>query len=270
LETWWTAPADTPAFRKGALEPVRGDDVAEDLGDLEVTAVPVGSDESRAAARLVQAALEAVREAVAANEAELGRIDAVAGDGDHGIGMARGSAAAADAGRSALDQGAGAGTVLVHAADAWADKAGGTSGALWGAALQALGTALGDVRRPEAETVSAGVTAAADAVMRLGKAQVGDKTMVDALRPFSDVLAEGVRTGQDLAEAWGSAAEAASTAAEQTANLLPRMGRARPHAERSLGTPDAGAVSLALIVRTVHDVLAQHPRPASAREGSAT
>ncbi|NUS89247.1 MAG: DAK2 domain-containing protein, partial [Streptomyces sp.] len=61
---------------------------------------------------------------------------------------------------------------------------------------------------------------------------------------------------QPLAAAWDAAATAAEAAAKATAELLPRLGRARPHAEKSLGTPDAGAVSLALIARAVHGVLA--------------
>ncbi|NUP37517.1 MAG: DAK2 domain-containing protein, partial [Streptomyces sp.] len=61
---------------------------------------------------------------------------------------------------------------------------------------------------------------------------------------------------QPLAAAWDAAATAAEAAAKAPAELLPRLGRARPHAEKSMGTPDAGAVSLALIARAVHGVLA--------------
>ena len=89
--------------------------------------------------------------------------------------------------------------------------------------------------------------------MDFGKAAPGDKTLVDVLVPFRDALAGGVDAGLDLAEAWGAAAAVAQQAAEDTAQLLPLMGRARPHAEKSLGTPDAGAVSMALIVRAIHN-----------------
>jgi len=85
---------------------------------------------------------------------------------------------------------------------------------------------------------------------------VGDKTMVDVLVPFSDVLSAAVERGDDLPTAWSEAAGAATSAAAATADLLPRMGRARPHAEKSLGTPDAGATSLGLIVTAVGGVLA--------------
>ncbi|MFD5451009.1 dihydroxyacetone kinase family protein [Streptomyces sp. NPDC127100] len=258
LEELWRAPADTPAYRKGALDAPGPDDrdlVAEDLPD---TAVAPASDASRNAARTVLAALDAVAATVDAHVDELGRIDAVAGDGDHGIGMQRGSTAARSAATEAAALGAGAGTVLHRAADAWADKAGGTSGALWGTILRSLGTALGDRDAPDAARVAAGVTEASAAVRRLGGAEVGDKTMVDVLVPFADTLAGTVSEGQALAAAWDRAADRATDAAAATAGLLPRKGRARPHAEKSLGTPDAGAHSLALITRAVHGVLLDH------------
>ncbi|MGV9288935.1 dihydroxyacetone kinase family protein [Streptomyces sp. NPDC003719] len=258
LEELWRAPADTPAYRKGALDAPEPDDrdlVAEDLPD---TAVAPASDASRNAARTVLAALDAVAATVDAHVDELGRIDAVAGDGDHGIGMQRGSTAARSAAAEAAALGAGAGTVLHRAADAWADKAGGTSGALWGTILRSLGTALGDRDAPDAARVAAGVTEASAAVRRLGGAEVGDKTMVDVLVPFADTLAGTVSEGRALAAAWDRAADRATDAAAATAGLLPRKGRARPHAEKSLGTPDAGAHSLALITRAVHGVLLDH------------
>ncbi|MBD0421938.1 dihydroxyacetone kinase family protein [Streptomyces sp. TRM S81-3] len=260
LEELWRAPADTPAYRKGALGepeapasgPVRAADEAPEAG------IPAASEASRHAAGAVLAALDAVAVTVDAHVDELGRIDAVAGDGDHGIGMQRGSTAARRAAADAHELGAGAGTVLAHAADAWADKAGGTSGALWGTILRAVGNALGDQEAPTAARVAEGVTEASAAVRRLGGAEVGDKTMVDVLVPFADTLAAAVSEGLRLTTAWDRAAGAAEAAAAATAGLLPRKGRARPHAEKSLGTPDAGAHSLALITRAVHGVLLNH------------
>ncbi|MGW3564528.1 dihydroxyacetone kinase family protein [Streptomyces sp. NPDC000941] len=256
LEPLWTAPADAPAYRKGALGPAADISSEGPEEQPEQITVPAASEESRAAARTALNALAALVRTVDEHADELGRIDAVAGDGDHGIGMRRGAEAAYEAGRRALGLGAGAGTLLCHAADAWADRAGGTSGALWGVILRQVGTALGDADRPDAAAVATGVAAAADGVMRLGKAEVGDKTMVDVLVPLAGALGEAVAEGQPLAAAWDAAATAAEAAAKATAELLPRLGRARPHAEKSLGTPDAGAVSLALIARAVHGVLA--------------
>ena len=255
LERFWRAPADTPAYRKGSVTSVQQLDPSE-IEAAQAVVIPEADEASRQAAAVVVRAIEAIAHVVDANADELGRIDAVAGDGDHGIGMQRGARAASAAASEALALGAGAKTLLELSANAWANKAGGTSGALWGVALSAVGDALGDEGRPTADSVSVGVAAAVDGIMSFGKAEVGDKTMVDALVPFRDTLTSGVDGGASLADAWQSAADAASAAATATADLLPRMGRARPHAEKSLGTPDAGAYSFGLIVQSIAAVLA--------------
>jgi dihydroxyacetone kinase len=257
LEALWNAPADAPAFRRGAVMAEALEVPVGEAPDVELS-IPEATAESRAGAARVLAALGAAKDVVDANVAELGRIDAIAGDGDHGIGMERGVRAAVRAAADAVARGAGAGTTLYFAADAWADKAGGTSGALWGMALRAMGDAVGDTKAPDAGAVATGVGGAAAAIMDFGKAKVGDKTLVDVLVPFRDALTAGVDSGKSLASAWDAAATAAQQAAEDTANLLPLMGRARPHAEKSRGTPDAGAVSMALIVRAIHNTLSQN------------
>jgi D-erythrulose 4-kinase len=261
LERLWRAPADAPAYRKGALDAGAGQqqrrtapDSASAAGVAVAGPVPV-DDQTRACAGRVVAAIEAMARAMVEAEEELGRIDAVAGDGDHGRGMVRGTAAARDAARAALTAGSGPGTVLVEAGDAWAAKAGGTSGVLWGAALSALGQRLGNAGVPTADTVAAGVTDGYEALARLGKAQPGDKTMLDALLPFAESLSTALGNGQELWPAWNAAAQRADEAAKATAELRPKVGRARPLAERSVGTPDAGAISLALCLRTVGAVL---------------
>src|SRR6478609_1115896 len=255
LAALWDTPVDTPAYRRGSVAAqVRRRDAEETLD--AVLDIPPADDASRAAARTVVAALETVVATIDAHADELGRIDAIAGDGDHGIGMQRGSHAALDAGRAAAQGGAGAGTTLAHAADAWSDKAGGTSGALWGVILTALAGALGDEGRPSRTAIASGVAAGRAGVMAYGKAEVGDKTMVDALVPFSSELTQQIDAGARLAGAWRVAADAATRAAVASADLLPRMGRARTHGEHSLGTPDPGAVSLALLATAVADVVA--------------
>ena len=258
LEAAWTAPAEAPAYRRGTVEPLaHGETATEDVATDDV--LPTASARSRQAARMVVSALRAVAGTVDENADELGRLDAVAGDGDHGIGMRRGAAAALRAAQRAAEAGAGAGTTLRTAGDAWADRAGGTSGALWGAALRALADATGDDTRPDAAGVASGVRSAAETVARLGKVTAGDKTMLDAIMPFAEQLRRRVAEGAPLADAWRAAAGTATAAAEATADLLPRAGRARPHAERSLGTPDPGAVSFALAVTAVGGVLDDRP-----------
>ncbi len=260
LERLWSAPADTPAYRKGTS--VSGTGERRTAAGAGAAAQPqqagdraAGDDAARQCSQAVVDALGAMTRRIAEAEDELGRIDAVAGDGDHGRGMVKGSGAALAAARTALEDGVGPGAVLGDAGEAWAAKAGGTSGVLWGAALGALGRRLGNATAPSPADVAAGVREGYDALVRLGGAAPGDKTMLDAIGPFADALAERVDDGATLAQAWRAAATVADQAAKETASLRPRIGRARPLAERSVGTPDAGAVSFAMCAEVVAETL---------------
>lgn len=257
LERLWEARCETAAFRKSGQTVATEGARSHSGTDSHALAIPVASVESQAGAESVLRSLTAVVTVLYANADELGRIDAVAGDGDHGIGMQRGAVAALAAAEAAAEQGAGVGTVLAWAADAWSDRAGGTSGALWGIILSALGDALGDQEAPDAERIALGVRAGLEGIQHFGRAEVGDKTMVDALVPFAGALDAEIAAGRDLTAAWTAAARMASESAAATARLLPRIGRARSHASNSLGTPDAGAVSLGLIAAAVAEVLTE-------------
>lgn len=265
LEGFWRAPVSTPAYRKGSVLLAKQLDEL-DLQLVEQQVIPPASVKSRRSANCVLQALERAEATVLEHADELGRIDAVAGDGDHGIGMQRGVVAAVARAREILALDGGAGTLLRCAADAWADKAGGTSGALWGVALTALGTTLGDKLDPDAIQVAEGVRRASEGIMHFGKAQPGDKTMVDVLVPFSLALSDAAQRGLELGEAWSVAARVAEEAAAATAELRPRIGRARPLAEKSLGTPDAGAISLSLIISAIEPVLLAGIRASSRTE----
>ncbi|MEV7631433.1 dihydroxyacetone kinase family protein [Microbacterium sp. NPDC089318] len=249
LESLWSAPADAHGFRKGAVGVRRRAAIVKPAAEAVDPISPSG-EASRVAARRIAAALAAASGSIDEAAEELGRIDRIAGDGDHGIGMQRGCRAAAEAASAASRAGAGAETTLRRAADAWSDRAGGTSGAIWGEMLRALGARLGDVRAVDAATLSDGIGSARSAVMAFGKAKVGDKTMVDAIVPFAEELARRIALGEPLARAAHGATDAAERAAEATADLVAGLGRARSHGEKSLGTPDPGAVSFALICRT--------------------
>lgn len=255
LEELWSAPADTPAYRKGSVAPQERAEVV--VAGAVAEDIPEASDASKAVAATIGAAFVEIATAIDGAADELGHLDAVAGDGDHGIGMQRGAHAGRDAAVAAVEAGAGAETTLRHAAEAWGDRAGGTSGVIWATILRSLAGALGDTADVSRAEVVAGVDAARDAVASFGKAKVGDKTMIDAIVPFADELAERVAAGDSLVEAWSHAAGVAEEAAQETAALKATLGRARSHGDKSIGTPDPGAVSFALICTTVADVLAQ-------------
>ncbi|MGA8211572.1 MAG: dihydroxyacetone kinase family protein [Nocardioidaceae bacterium] len=254
IERLWSAPCDTPTIRKGGVVETEFIDDSELATEAAaVTVKEQGSDDSRAAAAQVVSGLEAVHDMLREHRDELGQLDAFAGDGDHGVGMVRGAENGLEAARSLADQGAGAQTVLAGAGAQWSERAGGTSGALWGAMLAAAGQALGDDAAVDAEAHARAARAALDALQRIGGAQPGDKTMLDAFVPAVEALEAEVAAGTPLGQAWSKAAEAAQTGAEATAPMRPRIGRARPLADRSVGHADAGAVSFAYIVRTIAD-----------------
>ena len=251
LEAFWTAPADTAAFRKGSIERELDTDAAAGVGRVDLRGAIAESDQHRAAAPAGLALLIAVKDIILESEEEFGLIDAIAGDGDHGIGMSRGVTGAVAAAQRVVDEGAGVSALLIEAGDGWAEHAGGTSGALWGNALQAAGRSFGAAESLDADAVVAAVAAGLAAMRTLGKAEVGDKTMIDSFTPFADTLASRVNAGNSLADSWTAAAEAATAAAVATADLRPKLGRARPLAEKSLGHPDAGAISFSRIATTV-------------------
>ncbi|MFJ6302300.1 dihydroxyacetone kinase family protein [Pseudarthrobacter oxydans] len=264
LERYWTAPADTPGYRKGSMAPRARREVAAPEGALAAE----GEDTTAAAAglgRLAAAVLAQARDAVVDYERELGRLDAIAGDGDHGVGMRRGVDAAVAAAGEAVGAGLSVHRVLTAAGEAWSERAGGTSGALWGSALAAAGRALGNQDSYSGGDAAAAVTAFADAVTTLGKADVGDKTMVDALLPFRNAFVAAFDGGTPVTGALASAVTAARQAADATASLRPLKGRARPLAEKSLGHPDPGAVSFALIATRVSDYFESSPPLSSPR-----
>jgi dihydroxyacetone kinase len=246
LEPLWSAPADTPAYRKGSV-------VARERRRVDVAAITSAthepaSEEAVQLGRVAAAALEAVRRVLVENEPILGQLDAVAGDGDHGIGMRQGAEAAVAAAQRALADGAGVHELLLAAGDAWAEHAGGTSGALWGAAITAVARAIGNKPTYGAADAVAAAAAARDIVLALGGAELGDKTIVDALVPAVEAFERAAASGEPLAGCLARAAERARAAAAATAPLRPRKGRARPLAERSVGHPDPGATSFAIVV----------------------
>ena len=221
LEGFWSAPADSAAYRRGALTPLPQ------------------------AQNALLARFEAVEKALEQRAEELGALDAVAGDGDHGLGMLRGIRGARQSAIQACSRGCSTGEVLMEAGEAWSDHGGGTSGALWGGALLAAGNSIAQASEVGAKEIAAALDAALQAVVGLGQAVPGDKTMVDALQPYCLQLRSELQAGVALEQTLQNAAETCLLAAKTTAEMLPKLGRARPHGSRSLGHPDPGAMSLA-------------------------
>ncbi|MFI9320042.1 dihydroxyacetone kinase subunit DhaL [Kitasatospora aureofaciens] len=199
---------------------------------------------------LAEAWIRSIAAAVEKEQDRLTELDSAIGDGDHGSNLRRGF----DAALAALDglQPAGPGAVLTRTGTTLISKVGGASGPLYGKAFRALGAALPEPAGPVAlaEAMAAGL----DAVRILGKAEPGDKTIVDAWTPAVAALRAAAATGATLPEAAAAAADAAEQGARDTVPLRARKGRASYLGERSTGHQDPGATSTALLFRTLADV----------------
>ncbi|MFF2744653.1 dihydroxyacetone kinase subunit DhaL [Kitasatospora sp. NPDC058048] len=201
---------------------------------------------------LAEAWIRAIAAAVEKEQSRLTELDSAIGDGDHGSNLRRGFAAAL----TALDglRPAGPGAVLTRTGSTLISKVGGASGPLYGKAFRAIGAALPEPAGPAdvAEALSAGL----DAVRLLGKAEPGDKTIVDAWTPAVAAFRAAAATGAGLPASAAAAADAAEQGARDTVPLRARKGRASYLGERSIGHQDPGATSTALVFRTLADVTA--------------
>lgn len=195
----------------------------------------------------VAEALRAAAEVVSEHRDELVRLDREIGDGDHGENLKRGFTALV----SKLDEDvpASPGGVLRLAATTLISTVGGAAGPLYGTAFLRAATSVGDAAELDAGTVAEALRAALEGVVARGKAEVGDKTMVDALTP-AVVAAESVAvTSGGVKEVLTAAAEAAEMGAESTVPLVARKGRASYLGERGAGHLDPGARSTSLLLR---------------------
>lgn len=194
---------------------------------------------------LVRAWLNDCASEFKARAGELNDLDWVLGDGDHGTNMLRGFTTANTLG---LGDEPTAAEALRQVGMALVSNVGGASGPLFGTFFLRTGAAW-----PSRLTI-AGVEAAlrdgVAAVMARGKAQPGDKTMIDALLPAADSLAGSAADGLSLSRALERGADAAEAGRDATAAMVARRGRAALKADVSVGIVDPGAVSMALILRT--------------------
>ena len=177
----------------------------------------------------------------------LTQLDAAIGDGDHGTNMRRGFDAV---GKALAGQGdtTPPGRLLIVAGKTLVATVGGASGPLWGSALRRAGRALGDAENFDGEQLALALDAAIEAVVELGAASPGDKTMVDALIPAAEALHDALDSSRSLENALRAAADAAREGAEATVPMRARKGRASYLGERSIGHQDPGATSAAIIL----------------------
>ena len=176
---------------------------------------------------------------------ELTDLDRQIGDADHGSNMARGMTAVA-----ALDPEpfASAAGLLKKAGMTLVSTVGGASGPLYGTFFLRLSTVIKTDGEPTAQLLADALDAGLAGIVARGKAEVGDKTLVDALSPAVDAAKQVAADDGSAAEALAKAAEAANEGRDATIEMVARRGRASYLGERSKGHQDPGATSMALLV----------------------
>ena len=193
--------------------------------------------------------VQAFKDQVVEHRQELTDLDRAIGDADHGSNMARGMEAAAAKLEAAppatvADLGKSVGMTLVS-------TVGGASGPLYGTFFLRFGTAAGAVTELDTAGLAAALRAGLEGVLSRGKAERGDKTLVDALGPAVDSLEASAAAGADEATALDAAASAAEAGRDETLDWVARKGRASYLGERSAGHLDPGAASTAMMLRTL-------------------
>lgn len=192
--------------------------------------------------------IRAFADAVAEQKEYLTQLDSAIGDADHGINMDRGMQAALGKleGSPAGDIGA----LLKAVGMTLVSTVGGAGGPLYGTLFLQMGMATAGKAELSPEDWATAVEKAVEGVQMRGKAEPGDKTMVDALIPARDALRAALEEGASLGEALKRSAEAAREGMEATIPLVARKGRASYLGERSAGHQDPGATSSHLLLRT--------------------
>jgi phosphoenolpyruvate---glycerone phosphotransferase subunit DhaL len=197
--------------------------------------------------------IKAFHSSVEENKAYLTKLDSAIGDADHGTNMARGMNAALTK-IEGLEPGD-IGVLLKTVGMALVGSVGGAGGPLYGTLFMQMGSASAGAAEVDLARFAEMIDAAVKGVQMRGKAEVGDKTMVDALAPARDVLNEAARNGSSVTEGLAEAVKAAQQGMEATTPLVARKGRASYLGERSAGHQDPGATSSYLLLKTAAEAM---------------
>lgn len=185
--------------------------------------------------------------------AELTALDAAIGDGDHGTNLARGLSAVRDRVLPAAP--GNPGEVFRQTGMTLLSTVGGAAGPLYGTFFLRAATSAGDVSSLDARAAGDALEAGVAGVRQRGRAEPGDKTMVDALLPALESYR--ATEGQGLRAAAGAAAASAEEGARATVPLVARKGRASYLGERSAGHQDPGATSASILLRALADAVGE-------------
>ena len=189
--------------------------------------------------------VRAYADEIAANRDFLTQLDAAIGDADHGINMDRGFSAAVTDLDATTDLPPG--ELLIRVGDTLIYRVGGAAGPLFGTCFRRAGESFGEAETFGANDLLAALRAGLEGIQKLGAAQEGDKTIIDAYAPALDALEAELRAGGDITSASRKAAEAARDGMRATVPMQARKGRASYLGPRSVGHQDPGATSTAYL-----------------------
>ncbi|PEI88817.1 dihydroxyacetone kinase subunit DhaK [Bacillus pseudomycoides] len=261
LKTLLSKECNTPAFKvDGPIESVEYVDIAEHQEEKPVFFETETAEEHAIIKNEVITLntmiylIDKMSEVIIKNEVPFCELDTHAGDGDFGMSVAKGFKQLKREWSSILDQERlNIGTFLDLCSMVIMEHCGGASGPIWGGAFRAAGKAMEGKMELTVGEFAEMLQAALHGIQSIGErsfgrgAEVGDKTLVDALVPCVNAWSESAAAGVDFKTAFEKGAEAAVKGAEYTKEIVARMGRAGTVGERSLGYPDAGAFALGVI-----------------------
>ncbi|MFZ5974958.1 MAG: dihydroxyacetone kinase subunit DhaL [Bacillota bacterium] len=197
--------------------------------------------------------LDAMSDAIIANKEYLTDLDRPIGDSDHGINMAKGFTVVKQ--KLPELENDNIGNILKAVAMALISTVGGASGPLYGTAFLQASKVMAGKDAIEREDIISIFEEAIAGIVKRGKAQKGEKTMLDALIPALDALKTGITAGASAKQAFVKAAQAAKEGAEYTKTIIATKGRASYLGERSLGHQDPGATSSYILIDTIAGTL---------------
>ena len=249
---WLDAPTSAPAWPNASAQ--RPGSVQQRILAVPQLTPTVDRDSSLQPFNKTQRAIQAACRALIDAELRLTEMDRAAGDGDLGINLARGARAIEESLPSyrLFDPRA----ALKATGDTFREIVGGSSGPLYAAYLMRAANSLPAQNMHDPKAWAKASLDGCDAIRELGGAEVGDRTMLDALVPFAKTLATALDQGRLTADALDAAVRAAEMGAQETAGMTPRRGRSSYVGERAIGHPDAGAIAVAIWLRGIADVFA--------------
>ena len=202
----------------------------------------------------IKDALDAVAAAIIAQKEYLTNLDAKTGDGDHGLNMARGFRAAQEAVEDMEDT-TRPGPVLQTIGKALIQNVGGAAGPLYGTGFVKAGEACDDDTKMNVASMEKLLRIAIEAIQARGRADKGDKTMLDVLIPIHECFLQDNTAEKTLFEVLQEASKAAGDGVNFTKTIAARKGRASLVGERSIGIEDPGAVSSMIMYRALYQFL---------------